>query len=61
MVVIHDPEEIVMAEGELKKPPFVNANNGLLRAELERLAKNARPMDSRSLGRAGAGLVIKGK
>ncbi len=50
-----------MAEDQPKKTPFVNADNGRLREELEQLCKNARPVESRSFDSAGAGLVIKGK
>ena len=50
-----------MAEIELKKPAFVNANNGRLRDELERLAKNARPAVIQNFDRAVNSLVIRGK
>lgn len=50
-----------MAEDKPKKTPFVNADNGRLREELEQLLKNARPVESRNLDRAGCSLVIRGK
>ena len=50
-----------MVDVQPKKKPFVNADNGRLREELEQLCKYARPAEKQILDRAGCSLVIRGK